>query len=461
MSFEEQVVHGRYRLLARIGRGAASVVWQARDERLDRIVAIKQLRPEPASRHAGETCERAIREARFACRLEHAHAIAVHDVFEESGSMYLVLEYLPSRPLTELLIARGPMPPEEVTRLGHQIASALAAAHAHGIMHLDVSPNNVLVTDDGPAKITDFGVSRRVSEEVPAGEYWVAGTPAYVSPEVASGEPAGFPADVYSLGATLYTALEGAPPFGSSLDSLVLFQRIIEGDFTPPAHRGLLGETVTRMLGPDPATRPTMREVAELFADVRPAEPPGATASRKNRILVSAVAAGLACAGLAAGLTFAGRAVPAPVAAVSVAAGPPATVTTDRTIGVTTTASPALPRPSRTSAPRPASPHAVAADCTASFAVTSSWPGGAQAVVTVHNAGSRRLTGWVVSWQLPAATGIRELWNGTSEVDGTMVTVTDAGWNAVLEPDAATSFGLNQVVDSGVPRIPRLTCRGD
>lgn len=471
VAFEEQVVNGRYRLSARVGRGAMSVVWQAKDERLDKVVAVKQLRQDPAAAFTFDTCERAIREARLASRLDHPHAIAVYDVLEDSGSMYLVMEYLPSRPLTDLLIERGPMPPDDVVRLGRQIASALAAAHAKDIVHHDVSPNNVLVTDDGTAKITDFGVSRALGENRAGEDGVIVGTPAYLAPEIAAGTAGGLPSDVYSLGATLYTALEGAPPFGTSESTLTLFERIVEDDPTPPAHAGPLADVLMRLLERDPAARPTMPEVVDLLASV--AEPGVTTASadsarsqRRLRRAVFGVTACLISAGVAAGLALAGH--PGPVTAAAVELPGP-TVTTDHTVGVTTTAaadpvltpSPAaVPAAHASTAPLPASTiEAGKAGCTVSYEITDTWPGGAQVLVTVHNAQSTRLSGWTVGWTMPAGTDIHDLWNGTLTRDGSAVTVTDAGWNALVEPNASTSFGLNQVVSAGNPGVPRLTCR--
>ena len=462
MAFEEQVIHGRYRLLGRIGRGATSVVWQARDERLDRVVAVKQLRQDSEASLAtvSDACERAIREARLASRLVHPHAITVHDVFEDIGSMYLVLEYLRSRPLTDLLIEHGPMPADEVVRLGHQIASALAAAHAAGILHHDVTPNNVLVTADGTAKITDFGVARALGDQRGTGDGVVRGTPAYLAPEVAAGGEGDFASDVYSLGATLYTALEGVPPFGTSEDPLELLRRITETEPTPPVRRGPITEVVVRMLDRDPGARPSMREVVDLLAAT--ATPPApATKRRRSRFrgaATSGIAACLISAAVVTGLAFTDRTetTAAPIT------HPPATVTADHTVQATTTAPavslqaapPSLGTPSRQTdlaAPR--------AGCTARYEVTNSWPGGAQVLVTVHNDQPARLAGWSVSWRLPAGTGIRELWNGTLTTSGSAVNVTDAGWNALLEGNASVSFGMNLALTTGRSEVPALKCR--
>ena len=454
MGFEEQLVNGRYRLMGRVGRGATSVVWQARDERLDRVVALKQFLPEPMAGRVlvADACERAIREARLASRLRHPHAIAVYDVLEDAGSMYLTMEYLRSRSLADLLAKRGKLPAPEVLRLGRQIGSALAAAHSDRILHQDVTPNNVLVTDDGTAKITDFGISRALGECPPAADGVVIGTLPYLAPEVARGDEGGLPSDVYSLGATLYTALEGAPPFGTSDDPIALLQRITGEEPTPPVHRGPLADVLSRMLERDPAARPSMPEVVNLLAT--PEIPATEVRPRLRRAAMIGATAALSAAIVTAGLALTSR----PEITAAPVELPRATVTTDRTVQATTTAPPAPalgPPPRRPTSPMPAH----RAGCTAQYEVTNTWPGGAQATVTVHNDQTARLTGWTVTWQLPGGIDIRELWNGTITRNGSRVTVTDAGWNALVEANATTSFGLNQLVSTGSPGVPALSCR--
>jgi len=465
VAFEEQLVNGRYRLLGHLGRGAMSLVWRARDERLDRVVAVKQFLHEPGA--GGEVCDRAIREARLASRLRHPHAVEVYDVFEDAGSMYLVMEYVPARSLTELLIERGPLPRCDVLRLGRQIGAALAAAHGDWILHRDVTPNNVLVTDDGTARITDFGVSRALGEHPAADEGVVVGTLPYLAPEVARGGEAGLPSDVYSLGATLYTALEGTPPFGTSDDPITLLRRITENQLTPPVHGGPLTAVLMRMLERDPAARPSMQEAVDLLAAVgRPAPAVAPRRSRLRRAAVTGAAACLTSVSVAAGLALADR--PGTTTAAPIE-HPPTTITADRTVSSTTTApapAPVSARGSdgsarRSTPPAPPAPLGATAGCTARYEITNAWPGGSQAQVTVQNDRPRRLTGWTVTWVQPRGAGIRDLWNGTLSQVGSAVTVTDAGWNALVEPDGSASFGLNQDTTSGVPAVPVLNCRSN
>ncbi|WP_425304657.1 protein kinase domain-containing protein [Amycolatopsis vancoresmycina] len=444
---------GRYRILGRIGRGAMSVVWQARDERLDRVVAVKQFLPEPGTGPApAGICDRAIREARLASRLRHPNAIAVYDVLEDAGSMYLVMEYVPARSLTDVLVERGALPRCDVVRLGRQLGAALAAAHGDWIVHRDVTPNNVLVSADGTARITDFGVSRALGEHLAAEADVIVGTLPYLAPEVARGGEAGLPSDVYGLGATLYTALEGTPPFGTSDDPITLLRRITENQLVPPPHGGPLTGVLMRMLERDPAARPTMQEAVALLAEVgRPATAAAPRRPGLRRVAVAGAAVCVTSACVAAGLAFTGE----PETTAAPVERPPATVTADHTVSATTTAP--APPPSRITEAPPARP--AAAGCTARFAVTNSWPGGAQAEVTVHNDRPTRLSGWTVTWAVPGGAVVRNLWNGTLTRAGSTVTVTDAGWNALVEPGASASFGLIQDLADGRAAVPVLACR--
>jgi serine/threonine protein kinase len=247
-----------------VGSGGMGVVWRAEDERLARTVAIKQLhtRPDLTDAQAEEARRRAIREARTAARLQHRNAIAVFDVAEHDGNPWLVLEFLRSRSLSAVLAERGVLPAAEVTRIGAQVASGLAAAHEAGIVHRDVKPGNVLLDDDGLAKITDFGISRTLDDGTVTQTGMLAGTPAYLAPEVARGQQPGRESDVFSLGATLYHALEGAPPFGTGSNPLALLHAVASGNVPPPRNAGALTPVLMGMLSPEPVDRPTMKGVA-------------------------------------------------------------------------------------------------------------------------------------------------------------------------------------------------------
>jgi serine/threonine protein kinase len=254
-----QLIADRYRLEERVGSGAMGVVWRAKDELLRRTVAVKQLLVQSGVDGA-EASARAMREGRIAARLQHPNAVTVYDAADVDGSPWLVMEFVPAPSLATVLAQRGNLKPEVVIRLGAQIASALAAAHASGIVHRDVKPGNVLLAEDGTAKITDFGISRANNEAVLTATGLVCGTPAYLAPEVAKGEEPNPASDVFALGATLYTAVEGEPPFGFGDNTLALLHIVAAGQIRPPTVTGPLAPILVSMLAADPAARPTMAQ---------------------------------------------------------------------------------------------------------------------------------------------------------------------------------------------------------
>ncbi|WP_232663289.1 bifunctional serine/threonine-protein kinase/ABC transporter substrate-binding protein [Pseudonocardia sp. TRM90224] len=276
-------VAGRYRLGERIGAGGMGTVYVAVDELLGRTVALKQVRLfalEPAA--AEGTRSRVMREARAAARLHHPNVVSIFDVIVEDGEPWLVLEYVPSRSLDDVLKERRTLDPFEVARIGTGVAAALAAAHAGGIVHRDVKPANVLLGGTGEVKLTDFGISRVVGDLSLTASGMLVGTPTYLAPEVANGEDATAASDVFGLGATLYTAVEGGAPFGQLVDGnlLLLLRRTAEGKIEPPVRSGPLTGPMMRMLDPDPARRPpataAVQELSSLMAGpvaVRSAEP--------------------------------------------------------------------------------------------------------------------------------------------------------------------------------------------
>lgn len=255
-------------MLDRIGSGGMGVVWRARDERLQRVVAIKQLLLQPGL-SAAETAnahQRTLREARIAARLQHTNAIVVLDVAEHEGEPCLVLEYMASRSLAAVLAEHGAMPAADVAGIGRQVASALAAAHAAGIVHRDVKPGNILIGDTGLAKITDFGVSRAVGDATLTQTGMMAGTPAYLAPEVARGQEPTPASDVFSLGATLYAAVEGRSPFGTTQNQLAMLHAAAAGYVAPPRQAGSLTSVLMDLLREDPARRPDMAQAVSALA---------------------------------------------------------------------------------------------------------------------------------------------------------------------------------------------------
>ncbi|QFZ23398.1 serine/threonine-protein kinase [Saccharothrix syringae] len=279
MSNDGRVIAERYRFLDRIGSGAMGVVWRAQDERLGRIVAIKQLLLQPSldEREQDEAIQRAMREGRIAAKLHHPNAIAVYDVVEENGAPCLVMEYLPSYSLADTMAEHGPLEPVEVARIGAQAAAALAAAHAAGIVHRDVKPGNVLLADNGLVKITDFGISRASDDVTVTKTGLIAGTPAYLAPEIARGQDPTPASDVFSLGSTLYAAVEGEPPFGLSENTLGVLHAVAAGRINPPTVDHPLTDVLLRFLNYDPADRPTMAQARDLLNAVAQGRHPSLT----------------------------------------------------------------------------------------------------------------------------------------------------------------------------------------
>jgi eukaryotic-like serine/threonine-protein kinase len=263
-------IAGRYYLIRQLGAGAMGAVWLADDISLRRDVAVKSVRGPllDSATAGGEGSERAMREARMVARVHHPNAVAIYDVAIHEERPWLVMEYFPSRNLAELVSQTGPLAPRRAAELGAQAAAALDDAHRVGVVHRDVKPANLLISDEGVAKITDFGVARGAGDVTLTGTGEMWGTPAYFAPEVARGEGPTQKADVWSLGATLYFAVEGAPPYGTGPSPLVVLGRIANQPVPRPQGAGPMAPVLARLLERDPDARPTMAEAARMLADV-------------------------------------------------------------------------------------------------------------------------------------------------------------------------------------------------
>jgi serine/threonine protein kinase len=267
-----RLVAGRYRLKSQLGGGGMGTVWLARDELLGRQVAIKQVLTAAGAdaQEADQQRQRALREGRIAARLSHPHAISVYDVALEADQPWLVMEHLPSRSLAAVLAEDGVLRVDQVAQIGAQVADALAATHAAGIVHRDVKPANVLIGQgdriDGLVKITDFGISHASGDITLTQTGQITGTPAFLAPEVAQGMPMTEASDVFSLGATLYTCIEGQPPFGMEDNALGMLHRVAGGQIAPPQRAGALTGPLLRMLAADPAERPSMPAIRDELA---------------------------------------------------------------------------------------------------------------------------------------------------------------------------------------------------
>src|ERR1700750_1691744 len=210
----ERLLAGRYRLLAVIGRGGMGAVWRARDELLNRDVAVKEI-VWPAQLDAEErerARRRAVREAQLAARVRHPNVVGVYDIIEEDDRPSIVMELVPFRSLRDAVAEAGPMTPAEAARVGLSVLAALRAVHEAGVVHRDVKPANILLGPDGRVVLADFGIAKAADSPALTISGVLLGSPSYLAPERARGGRAGAAADMWALGASLFAAGRGTPP---------------------------------------------------------------------------------------------------------------------------------------------------------------------------------------------------------------------------------------------------------
>ena len=274
-----RVIAGRYNLQHPIGRGAMGVVWRARDQLLDRDVAVKEVVISAliGADERRNAYQRTLREARTAARLSHRGVVAVYDVAEEDGRPWIVMELVPSQSLDQVLVVEGRLAPARAGRIGQQVLSALAAAHAAGVLHRDVKPSNVLIATnrsgegwDERVVLTDFGIAQFEGDPRLTQTGMVMGSPGFTAPERIRGSDASPASDLWSLGATIYAAVEGRGPYEQRGGAITTMSAIINEDAPIAPHAGPLAPVIAALLRRDPATRPSALAAARMFGQVLP-----------------------------------------------------------------------------------------------------------------------------------------------------------------------------------------------
>ncbi|MGK5693605.1 serine/threonine-protein kinase [Streptomyces sp. URMC 128] len=262
------LVAGRYRLADSIGSGGMGRVWRAHDEVLHRSVAIKEL---TAALYVSES-EQAIllartrAEARAAARINHSAVVTVHDVLEHDGRPWIVMELVEGRSLADAVKEEGRVEPREAARIGMWVLRALRAAHTAGVLHRDVKPGNVLLARDGRVLLTDFGIAQIEGDTTITRTGEVVGSVDYLAPERVRGHDPGPSSDLWALGATLYTAVEGRSPFRRTTP-LTTMQAVVEEEAAELQHADALAPVITALLRKDPATRPDASEAEQMLAE--------------------------------------------------------------------------------------------------------------------------------------------------------------------------------------------------
>jgi eukaryotic-like serine/threonine-protein kinase len=266
LASDGRLLVGRYRFDRLLGHGGMGWVWAAHDETLGRDVAVKEVVPPPdLTPEQGEAIRRrTLREARAAARIAHPSAVTVYDVVEEGGRPYIVMQLLPSRTLADVLTDEGPLPPWRVARIGVDLVEALDTAHRAGVLHRDVKPANVMLMESGRAVLTDFGIATVEGDPTVTTTGMLVGSPAYMAPERARGERPTPAADLWSLGATLFAAVEAQPPFRRD-GQLPTLNAVLTEEPPPAEHAGPLRPVIGALLTRDPGARPTAAQTRDLL----------------------------------------------------------------------------------------------------------------------------------------------------------------------------------------------------
>jgi serine/threonine protein kinase len=263
---QKRVIAERYALSSRLGSGGMGVVWKAHDKVLSRDVAVKEVSipHEVPEKERSGLYTRAMREARAAARLGHPNTVTVFDVHEEDGRPYIVMEFVEGRTLQETVRKEGPFEPKVAAEMGLLLLDALERAHTRGIVHRDVKPGNVIVTDDGSVKLADFGIAAIKDDPRITQTGVVLGSPSYLSPEQAHGREASPATDLWSLGATLYFAVEGEAPFDKG-NAIATVDAVVHDRPRAPRRADELGGAINRLLEKEPGDRPDHTEARGLL----------------------------------------------------------------------------------------------------------------------------------------------------------------------------------------------------
>ncbi|MBP2322758.1 tRNA A-37 threonylcarbamoyl transferase component Bud32 [Kibdelosporangium banguiense] len=268
----QRLIAGRYRLVDLIGHGSMGTVWRAYDDFLHRPVAVKEVRLPVGipDREADELRERTMREARAIGVLSHPNVVTLHDIAQEDGNPFVVMELVPGSSLAHLIRAHGPLDSRQAAAVADAVAAALQAAHQKGITHRDVKPANVLVAADGRIKLADFGIARNISEHTLTSTGITLGSPAYIAPEVASGGEVTNAADLWSLGATLFAAIEGHAPYDPEGDVIATLLEVVNGEVPEPKSTGPIAELVTELMVKDGTARITLADLRRRLYPLLP-----------------------------------------------------------------------------------------------------------------------------------------------------------------------------------------------
>ncbi len=267
-----RVIVGRYRLEAPIGRGAMGVVWRARDLLLDRDVAVKevQMADTLTDDERANAYQRTLREAKTAARLNHPGVVTVYDVAEDGGRPWIVMQLVQAQSLDQVLASAGPLAPRRAAEVGRQLLGALEVAHAAGVMHRDVKPSNVLLGRDDRAVLTDFGIATFQGDPRLTQTGMVMGSPGFTAPERIRGEDASPASDLWSLGATLFAAVEGHGPFEHRGSAITTMSAIINEDAPAAPTAGPLGPVIAALLRREPEDRPDARRATRMITEALP-----------------------------------------------------------------------------------------------------------------------------------------------------------------------------------------------